>query len=151
MGWVYAIYIAEAAGARMQSQERATAKAGHGLEGDRYCLNVGSFSRWPDSGRAVTFVAREVIDAVNAQFGIDLTGGRTRRNIVTDQVDLPLLNGRKFRIGGALFRGSRVAAPCKYLERLTEPRVFEALKGRGGLRADILESGEIQVGDSIEL
>lgn len=149
MGSVYEVYIAGLAGALMTRVPGVMAVADRGLEGDRYCLGKGSFSRWPDSGRAVTFIARETIEAVLAEFGIDLSAGRSRRNIVTEGVGLDALNGKKFCIGQALLRGSRVAAPCRYLERLTEPGVFEALRGRGGLRADILEAGVISEGDLI--
>jgi hypothetical protein len=42
-----------------------------------------------------------------------------------------------------------LAAPCKYLERLTQSGVFAAMKSRGGLRADILEGGTIADNDEI--
>ena len=148
---VYELYVADTAGSPIRRVPQVMAIAEHGLEGDRYCLGTGSFSRWPDSGRAVTFIAQEVIDQIQAEFGIDLTGGRSRRNIATVGVELSELNGRKFRIGGAVMRGSRVAAPCRYLERITKPRVFEALRGRGGLRGDIVAGGIISAGDEIVL
>ncbi len=34
---------------------------------------------------------------------------------------------------------------------MTAPGVLKAMAGRGGLRADIVTSGEIAVGDAIEL
>jgi hypothetical protein len=45
--------------------------AGRGLAGDRYHAGVGSFSRWPDSGRAVTLIEQEAIEAILRETGID--------------------------------------------------------------------------------
>lgn len=87
----------------------------------------------------------------SSEHGIDLSNGRSRRNIVTSGLKLEELQGRKFRIGTAVFRGERPCAPCQFLEGLTEPGVFEALKNRGGWRADILTEGVIHVGDAIEI
>jgi MOSC domain-containing protein YiiM len=98
----------------------------------------------------VTLVEAEALEAVLAETGIDLTGGRARRNLVTRGVRLADLNGRTFRVGEVVLRGTRLCAPCEFLERLTEPGVFAALKGRGGLRAEILQGGLIRAGDSIE-
>lgn len=149
-GVVQAIYIAPAARAAMTAVEQAMAVAERGLEGDRYFFGEGTFSRWPGTGRNVTLIEAEAIEAARAQTGIDLSDGRSRRNIVTAGVRLAELNGRKFRIGDAILRGTRECAPCKHLERLTEPGVEDAFKGRGGLRAEILQDGIIRVGDFIE-
>jgi MOSC domain-containing protein YiiM len=148
-GTVEGIFIAGAARVPLASVAEVRAVEGRGLEGDRYHAAAGSFSRWPGEGRAVTLVEAEVIEAILRDWDIDLSGGRSRRNLVTRGVRLADLLGRKFRIGEALFRGTRLAQPCAHLERLTEPGVFAALKGRGGLRADVLEGGVVHVGDPV--
>ena len=148
---IRAIFVAPGAGEPLVSVEQVLAIEGKGLEGDRYSLGQGSFSRWPDAGRAVTLIEQESIDAIAREFGIDLNEGRSRRNLVTTGIRLEKLNGRKFRIGSALLRGSRVCMPCKYLERLVGPGTYEAMRGRGGLRADVYESGVIAVGDEIKI
>jgi MOSC domain-containing protein YiiM len=151
VGRVREIYLAPAAGAAPSAVAAASAVAGRGLEGDRYFLGVGSFSRWPGEGRAVTLIEQEAIDAIRREQGIELRDGRSRRNFVTTGVVLAELVGRRFRLGGALLRGARLAAPCRYLERRVAPGTYEAMKGRAGLRADVLEGGIIRVGDLVEL
>ena len=99
----------------------------------------------------MTLIERESIDAVLQETGIDLSGGRSRRNIETSRVALAELNGKVFGIGTAVLRGARLCAPCGYLERLVGPGVFDALKGRAGLRADVVEEGVVRIGDAIEL
>ena len=149
-GRIESIFIAPAAKAPLVAVAEAVAIAARGLEGDRYAVEAGSFSRWPGSGRHLTFIEAEAVEAVLSETGIDVGNGRHRRNLVTRDVRLDDLIGRRFRIGGVLLRGERQCQPCEFLERLTEPGVLEALKGRGGLRAEILEGGAIRAGDAID-
>jgi MOSC domain-containing protein YiiM len=155
VGTVCEIYIADAAKAPVRLLDHVAAIPDRGLEGDRYHRGAGSFSRWPGTGRALTLIAAEDLDAVRAEFDIDLSAGQHRRNLVTRGVDLRALNGKKFRIGGPhgpLLRGTREAAPCDHLARLvSDSRIMQALKGRGGLRAEILEAGIIRAGDDVTL
>jgi MOSC domain-containing protein YiiM len=120
-----------------------------GLEGDRYGLRRGSMSRWPGPARQVSLIEQEALDFLLAEHGIDLGDGRSRRNLVTRGIALADLIKRRFRIGGVLLRGVGPCLPCRHLERLTQPGVFEALKGRGGLRAEVLEEGTLHIGDPI--
>ena len=148
-GAVQAIYLASGAGQPLSAVAEALALPGRGLEGDRYALGKGSFSRWPGAGRAVTLIEQEVIEALADETGLDIDHGRSRRNIVTRGVRLNELVGRTFRIGAALFRGDRLAEPCGYLERRIGPGLTAALRGRGGLCADVLESGVLRVGEEV--
>jgi MOSC domain-containing protein YiiM len=111
------IFIAAKAGEPLVSIPSAHVVPQRGIEGDRYFTGIGSFSRWPGSGRAVSLIEAEVIDAIRSETGLDLSGGRSRRNIVTAGVRLASLNGRKFRIGSVLLRGTRECAPCRYLSK----------------------------------
>jgi hypothetical protein len=45
--------------------------------------------------------------------------------------------------------GRRLAEPCSHLEKLARPGLLRPLVHRGGLRADILEGGQISIGDSV--
>ncbi len=99
----------------------------------------------------MSLIEEEALTAVRAEHGLDLGDGRSRRNLVTAGIELESLKDRTFRIGTAVFRGVRPCAPCGYLEHITEAGVFDALKGRGGFRADVLEEGILHVGDAIEL
>ncbi len=150
-GTVREVWVCSTAGADLVAVDEARALVGKGLEGDRYALGVGSYSRWPGTGRAVTLIEAEVIEDVQAGHGLDLSGGRSRRNIVTTGLRLNDLVGRRFRIGTALFRGERLAQPCGYLERRIGAGLEEALRNRGGLRADVLEEGVLRPGDVVEV
>ena len=148
-GVVVAIHLAPAAGAPTRAVEEARAVPGRGLEGDRYFERKGTYSRQPGSGRAITLVEDEAIEALHHEGGIELPPGGTRRNVVTRGVPLNHLVDRDFRIGNVLLHGTRLCEPCGHLERLTQKGVRRALVHRGGLRADILTEGTIRVGDAI--
>ena len=117
--------------------------AGRGLEGDRYAAGIGTWSDYPvRTGIDLTLIEAEVLEAVG------LTGAAARRNLVTRGVRLNDLVGKRFRVGEVECYGDRLCEPCAHLERLTRlsPR---ALAHRGGLRADVLNGGEIAVGDAV--
>ena len=147
-GSVEAIFLAGERGAPRTAVEHVRAVAATGLEGDRYFGHVrGGGKR--DSERQVTLIEAEAVDAVRAT-GVVFAPGDARRNVVTRGVRLNELVGRTFRVGGALLRGVERCDPCSRLTRLTYRGVERDLRDRGGLRAEILESGDIRVGDAVD-
>jgi MOSC domain-containing protein YiiM len=148
---VVAIHVASQAGTQPQSVERVRAIAGRGLAGDRYEAGAGTWSQRPGGGRQLTLIAAEDLEAVARERGIRLDAAASRRNILTAGIDLHALVGRRFRVGPVLCLGIRLCEPCVYLQTKTQPGVLEALTHRGGLRADILEGGDIAVGDPVEV
>lgn len=72
---------------------------------------------------------------------------------MTRGIDLNALVGRRFRVGEVECFGQRLCEPRAHLERLTarigKPGVLRAPIHRGGLRADVLNDGEIRVGSAI--
>jgi MOSC domain-containing protein YiiM len=147
-GRLVAIYTTTEGGAPMEAHDAIAAIAGVGLDGDRYATKSGKFSERGDPGGEVTLIAREAIAAANEQRVI-IGEDETRRNLVTEGVDLDSLIGKTFAVGDVMLTGVRDCPPCAYLEGLTRPGVRAALAGRGGLRADILREGVLRVGDAI--
>jgi MOSC domain-containing protein YiiM len=147
-GRVEAIAIAPAAEAPMRSVERAVAVAHRGLDGDRYASGEGTFSARAGTGRDLTLVELRALEEAAAD-GVPLAPVDARRNLVVSGIDLDALIGRRFRVGAVECRGARRCEPCAHLERITVPGALRGLVHRGGLRADILGSGEIKVGDEI--
>lgn len=136
----------------MEARDRVGAVAGAGLEGDRYASGTGTYSGTGRGARDVTLIDRESVDAVRSivDGGVDVREDETRRNLVTDGVALDHLVGRTFQVGAVRMRGVRLSEPCVYLEQLTGlAGVRAAFVHRGGLRAEILDDGELRVGDPI--
>jgi MOSC domain-containing protein YiiM len=141
-GSVVGLLVAPEAEAPLVAVESVAALAGRGLEGDRYAAGRGTFSG-PGRGYQLTLVEAETLDELG------ISWERARRNIVTRGVGLNALVGRRFRIGEAECVGRRLCEPCAHLERVSGPGLLRPLVHRGGLRADILTGGAIEVGDEL--
>jgi len=148
---VVAIHIASTGAAPMQSVASVRAVAGKGLEGDRYYSKLGTYSNEAGSGRELTLIEIEAIEALKQDYQVALDPGQSRRNIMTRGVALNHFVEREFRIGDVVLRGTRLCEPCAHLEKLTVKGALRGLIHRGGLRAEIVKGGTIQVGDLIEL
>jgi MOSC domain-containing protein YiiM len=148
-GKVVSIHVAQTAAAPMQSIEAAQAIAGKGLEGDRYFNKLGTYSNEPGSGRDVTLIEIEAVEALKRDYQIELEPRQTRRNIITRGVALNHLVNREFKIGDVTLRGTRLCDPCSHLEKLTRNGVLRGLIHRGGLRAEVVTGGIIRAGDPI--
>jgi MOSC domain-containing protein YiiM len=150
-GFVQGIFLAPEAGAKMRIVQAATALEGCGLERDRYCAGTGHWSRF---GRVceVTFIAAEDLDDIERETGVGVKKGEHRRNVVTRGISLKALRpGERFRIGKVAFEYRGPRSVCRYIERLTEPGMTQALKGRGGICASVIRDGTVRVGDEIEV
>ncbi|MFN2483588.1 MAG: MOSC domain-containing protein [Candidatus Limnocylindria bacterium] len=152
IGHVEAIHVAPEQARPMLAVDAVEAVAGRGLSGDRYERRTGTYSRGRiQAGRQLTLIAAEALEAMTAESGLSLSAAESRRNVLTRGITLERLVGKRFRIGPVLCIGEARCPPCGHLERLTRPGVVDALGDRGGLRADILESGTIRVGDEVSL
>jgi MOSC domain-containing protein YiiM len=144
-GTLEGIFVAEGAAEPTRSLERVRALADRGLEGDRHVDGRGTFpSGLP--GSALTLIEAEVCESFDPPLGPD----EHRRNLLTRDIDLNGLVGVEFTIGALRCRGMRLCEPCTVVQRYAGRPVLRALVHRGGLRADILEDGEIAVGDVIQ-
>ncbi|GAB2908038.1 hypothetical protein GCM10027047_02850 [Rhodococcus aerolatus] len=149
-GHVAALAVAAGPGEPVQRLDHATARAGRGLDGDRYAAGTGTFGprSGPRSGYDLTLVAAEALEQLAAA-GHPVTFEATRRTVLTRGVDLDALLGRDFLLGEVRCRGVRRCEPCARLERLSGPGVLRPLIHRGGLRVDVLTDGEVHVGSPI--
>ncbi len=144
-GIVKAICIGAAAGSPMQEVPEVAAVAGEGLVGDRYARGEGSFNK----GR----LGKNQVTLMNSIFfeNSGFTFTDSRRNLFVEGVELMWLIGREFQIGTARFRGLKYCDPCERPSKLSgNAKSFkEVFFDRGGLSAEIIESGVIKIGDSL--
>ena len=118
--------------------------AGRGIVGDRF------FDKGHDFDGHVTFFASE------AREGADYA--KLRRNIVTRGLPGTALIGHTFelvpRVEGALplrFSGTKHCAPCRWLDHAMGEGTMADLRGRGGLRAQVLNTGTLSKASLYEL
>jgi MOSC domain-containing protein YiiM len=121
---------------RSTGHERRQAIAGFGLEG---CAHANP------PRREVLFVSKEHLDSLSVE------PGAIRENVTVEGTDVqqwPV--GQQVRIGDALFEITMVCDPCHRMDELRHGLRAE-LDGKRGMLARVVESGEVAVGDEIEL
>ena len=156
--YIQAIYLAPSAGAEMKSVSHAKINAGAGLEGDRYAMNTGAYSDVePKKIRHVSLIALSGIETSNdwllAGDEPTFNGAETRRNIVLEGITASELNslvGQQFQLGDVQLLGTELCTPCERpAQLLYRPSFMDAFEGRGGIRAEVLNSGALIVGDKL--
>jgi len=143
-GHVEAINVRETSEAAAVSVQRVRLVSGRGVEGDRYYAPAGA-----GSGEALTLIAAEALEGLEADTGIRLSAADSRRQVLTRGIDLNALVGREFTVGSVRCRGVELCEPCAHLQVVTQDGVLKGLVHRGGLRADVLNDGHVAVGDAV--
>ena len=155
---VNGIFLAPDKGEPMVSHLQVLAVAGSGLEGDgipdRYAIGRGAFSQVGDRIRHVTLISQQDIDIANSSLEVSFLPIETRRNILIDGMSAERLLGVRFHVGGAALEGVSICDPCARPDKLADKKGFKtAFKGESGelagIRAAILGSGHISIGDAI--
>jgi hypothetical protein len=156
---IHSLYIAALAAEPTAQIKWANIIAGQGIAGDRYAMGLGAFSKSRLKIRHVSIIALAGIAEANHQLKTNqhaaFTEGETRRNIVISNFSSDALNnlvGKMFYLGGLAFRGTELCVPCQRpADLLTRPDFIKAYEGRGGIRAEALESGILTVGDLLSI
>lgn len=165
IGELYHIYISPEKGQPMRPVKSALALARRGLAGDRYAEGKGAYSgskTMPDSDRQVSLISLQAIFKANEILSEKeipvFQPEETRRNLVLgiDPEALNKLVNKKFLLGEVEMEGVDLCDPC------TRPALVlgraakdghgfeEAFQRRGGLRARIITSGILIVGDELK-
>lgn len=144
-GVIVAICISPAAGAPMEAVTEVEAIVGQGLAGDRYARGEGSYNQGQRGKRQVTLFNALFLD----DSGFDQL--ETRRNLAILGIELMDQIGHEFRIDEVVMRGVKYCDPCMRPSKLSRnPRSFrDTFHDRGGLVAEVLESGFIKIGSIV--
>ncbi|MCG2578998.1 hypothetical protein LZ012_18560 [Dechloromonas sp. XY25] len=143
------IFISREPGGAQQECARIRVESERGIVGDRHF----GHNDWP--GQNLTLVEAEEIERFCAEFGRPADLAITRRNLITRGIRLNALVGRTFTLGSVTLRGIETCEPCSSLgraladERLPAAAVIRRWVGCGGLRAMVVEGGEIAVGAAL--
>ena len=157
---IQAIYLARAAGEPMSPIDHVQVSAGLGIEGDRYALGTGAYSSTePSKIRHISIISLAGIDIANEWLKAGdeplFDAGDTRRNILLAEITPESLNalvGQQFQLGNILMLGTELCAPCERpAQLLGRPSFMDAFEGRGGIRAQVLNSGKLAIGDRLSL
>lgn len=147
-GKVEAIALRKVKSGAVELTPSAAAEADRGLVGDHAHTGLPpGVVNTPD--RQITLIEAEALEAVQHETGDSITHLQSRRNILTRGAPLNHLVGRRFRVGEVLLEGVELCEPCSHLEKLNGKLLIKPFLHRCGLRARIVESGTIHVGDVI--
>lgn len=113
-----------------------------GIEGDRFCRQRDNYNGH------VTFFSKEVWDDIADKFDLIHEVGPEilRRNIIVSGADLKALYQTPFSIQNIQFLGTVHCAPCLAMNRALGKGAREALRSRGGLRAQVKSNGLLRTG-----
>ena len=148
-----AIFVATSAGEPMRSINSAEAISGRGLQGDRYSEDMG---HWKSiDGCQITLITKHDLmqakKGTKAEFQQALDDGSHRRNLVIDKLKTKNLEGRKFRIGTAVFSYDKPRPPCAYLDKISGKGMCRALSHHSGVCLRVVSGGKLTVGDTVEI
>ena len=120
--------------------------AGKGIKGDR------NYHDYNEARKQITLIESESIDYYNQKFNTNFSYLDFRRNLITKNIQLNELVGKKLSIGQIDIRVHDLCRPCNYLQEiLGKDNIIKEFLRRGGLRCEILISGNIKVGDEIKI
>ena len=124
----------------MDPVPRSAIAAGRGLAGS------ADRSRY----RQITLIEREVWEALMRETGSDAPPSTRRANLMVSGIALARSRGRLLRVGGVRLRVRGEVKPCERMEEAV-PGLRAAMypDWRGGAFAEVLDDGEVAVGDVV--
>ncbi|MDC7693401.1 MOSC domain-containing protein [Asticcacaulis sp. DXS10W] len=112
-----------------------------GLIGDHYQGRSGN--------RHLTLIGQEDIHAIASFLGVSVQAHALRRNVVTSGINLLALKDKRFRLGKAVLEYTGECHPCSRMEEIFGVGGYNAVRGRGGITARVIEGGRFRVGDRL--
>lgn len=145
MSKVLHIGISSVSGTKIKSLNTVKAVKGKGLLNDRHYKDDNN------NIKQITLIEIEKINNYNKKFNKNISPLSFRRNIVTQNIDLNNLVGKKFNIGTVNLKAHDLCRPCKYLQNsLNQENIIKEFLHSGGIRCEILSDGIINVGDEVK-
>ena len=146
MGKIEAINITNISEENTFYVNQAILEKGKGIVNDRY------YENFKEKKEQVTLINLEDIDNFNKQIKQNIDAKDFRRNIIVSGINLNELINKKIKVNEITLKIHEICQPCKYLQdRLKIPSLVKMLVNKSGVRAEILHSGSLSVGDVIKV
>lgn len=131
--------------ARVEARGAVRVTEEGGLEGDHYSRKGGN--------RQVTLIQAEHLDTIGKLLGQGpIAPALTRRNLVVSGINLLALKGRAIRIGEEVeLQITGDCHPCSRMEENLGNGGYSAMRGLGGLTAQVVIGGLLREGDAVRV
>jgi MOSC domain-containing protein YiiM len=140
VGTLERIWLKRGKGGPMDPVDNARLEVDRGLNGN---ANRGG-------KRQVTIISKERWAELMDALGANLPPSARRANLMVSGIDLENSRGRVLRVGGTRLKINGETRPCEQMEA-AHAGLEELMRERwaGGAFAEVLEGGEIRVGDAV--
>jgi MOSC domain-containing protein YiiM len=142
-GRILALAVRSAARARPEERPRLQLAPSSGIEGDH-----GAGAR-----RQLTILGESQWQTVCHELGRDLPWTIRRANMLVSGIEFgPEWSGKRLRIGAVVLLVHGEVTPCHRMEeQVTGLHDLLLPEWRGGIFCEVLDAGEIKIGDSLEI
>ena len=145
MGKIEAINITNISEENTFYVNQAILEKGKGIVNDRY------YENFKEKKEQVTLINLKDINNFNNKIKKHIDTKDFRRNIIISGINLNELINKKIKINEVTLKIHEICQPCKYLQdKLKIPGLVKMLINKSGVRAEILSSGSLAVGDAIK-
>ena len=146
MGKIEAINITNISEENTFYVNQAILKKGKGIVNDRY------YENFKKKYEQVTLIESEKISNFSNNVKSKFDYKDFRRNIITTGIDLNKMINKKIQINNVVLKIHQLCQPCRYLQnKLSVDNLVKLLTNKGGVRAEIVQSGIISTFDEIKI
>ena len=143
---IKAINITNLSGESTIYVNQAILKRNKGIINDRY------YENFTKKYEQVTLIESEKINDFNNNIKSKFNYKDFRRNIITTGIDLNKMINKKIQINNVVLKIHQLCQPCRYLQnKLSVDNLVKLLTNKGGVRAEIIQSGIISTFDEIKI
>ena len=143
---IKAINITNLSGESTIYVNQAILKRNKGIINDRY------YENFKKKYEQVTLIESEKISNFSNNVKSKFDYKDFRRNIITTGIDLNKMINKKIQINNVVLKIHQLCQPCRYLQnKLSVDNLVKLLTNKGGVRAEIVQSGIISTFDEIKV
>ncbi|MDP2180702.1 MAG: MOSC domain-containing protein [Methylicorpusculum sp.] len=121
------------------------------VQADSACGLIGDHYNGKNGTRQVTLFQWEHLAVLSALLDKPVVPEQLRRNLVIKGLNLLPLKQRKITIGNTVLLVTGACHPCSRMETALGEGAYNAMRGHGGMTAQVLAGGLLKRGDPVSV